>query len=577
LKNLKISQSLSLPVDVVTQAIGILAKRRAGKSYLARRIVEQLFATGQQVVIVDPKGDWWGARSSADGKSPGLPIVIFGGERGDVPLEAAAGALVAKLVVEKAVSALLDLSLLRKHEVATFMTGFLEELYRLKAREQYRTPLMVVVDEADAIAPQKPQPNQLRMLGAMDDLVRRGGQRGIGCCMVTQRSAVLSKDVLTQVQILITLRTIAPQDLAAIKAWIDVHGDAEGQRTLMASLPSLPIGDAWFWSPGWPTDAGIFQRAHVLPIETYDSGATPKPGQKRSEPKRLAQVELDAVRAEMAEIIERAKADDPKALRAEIATLKKQLGQGTKAQIAVPAAVDRVEVEVFDEKRFGEIFEAVSKHVDNVVACASNAKSDIGRLLGGYRNECREKRGNPLIVARAAAPKQLKAAPAQRAHVVGREPDPALGNSGLRRILIVLAQRAEGATDSQIAILTGISRTGGTFRTYVGRGKTLGWIDGGGARRTITEAGVKALGSYEPLPTGPDLLAYWLRELGTSGASRMLSAVAEAYDGLTREQLSEATEIELTGGTFRTYLGKLKTLELVTESGGVLALSEELR
>jgi hypothetical protein len=105
------------------------------------------------------------------------------------PLEATGGEVVAKLVTEERVSVLLDLSLFRKHEVATFMTAFLENLYRLKAREEYRTPLMLIVDEADAIMSQKPQPNELRMLGAGEDIVRRGGQRGIGCMLITQRSA----------------------------------------------------------------------------------------------------------------------------------------------------------------------------------------------------------------------------------------------------------------------------------------------------------------------------------------------------------------------------------------------------
>ena len=183
MKTLKISDELSLPLETVTQAIGILAKRRAGKSYAARRLAEQLFKAGQQIVIVDPKGDWWGIRSSADGKGPGRPIVILGGERGDVPLEVNAGEVVGKLVDEERVSVLLDLSLLRKHEVATFMADFLESLYRLKAREQYRTPLMLIVDEADAIAPQSPKShgtrggNVERMLGAAEDIVRRAGQR----------------------------------------------------------------------------------------------------------------------------------------------------------------------------------------------------------------------------------------------------------------------------------------------------------------------------------------------------------------------------------------------------------------
>jgi hypothetical protein len=58
-------------------------------------LVEQLHHAGQQVVVVDPKGDWTGNLSSADGKAPGLPFVIIGGERGHVPLEATGGEVVA--------------------------------------------------------------------------------------------------------------------------------------------------------------------------------------------------------------------------------------------------------------------------------------------------------------------------------------------------------------------------------------------------------------------------------------------------------------------------------------------------
>src|ERR1043166_823800 len=113
--------------------------------------------------------------------------------------------------------------------------------------------MALVIDEADAIAPQKPYKGEERMLGAAEDIVRRGGQRGIGSTLITQRSAVLNKNVLTQIQLLIVLRTISPQDLAAIDAWIDVHGTEDERKILKGSLPSLPTGDAWFWSPGWPT------------------------------------------------------------------------------------------------------------------------------------------------------------------------------------------------------------------------------------------------------------------------------------------------------------------------------------
>src|SRR5688572_14264452 len=151
---LRISESLSLPLDLVTESVSIRAIKRMGKSYTARKITEQPYGAGQQVVIVDPKGDWWGIRSAANGRDPGLPIVILGEEHGDVPLEVGSGELVANLVVRERVSILLDLSSFRKHQVSTFMTDFLETVYRLKAKEEFRTPMMLIIDEADAIAPQ---------------------------------------------------------------------------------------------------------------------------------------------------------------------------------------------------------------------------------------------------------------------------------------------------------------------------------------------------------------------------------------------------------------------------------------
>jgi hypothetical protein len=88
-------------------------------------------------------------------------------------------------------------------------------------------------------------PGQQRLLGAVEDLVRRGRARGLGVTLVTQRSAVLNKDVLTQVEVLVALRTIAPQDRAAIDEWIKVHGTPEQREELMASCPrcrSAPPG-----------------------------------------------------------------------------------------------------------------------------------------------------------------------------------------------------------------------------------------------------------------------------------------------------------------------------------------------
>ncbi len=208
---LKIADNLNLPLDAVTQTFGVLAKRGVGKTYTAAVFVEELLKAGRQVVVVDPIGVWFGLRSSADGKHAGLPIIVMGGDHGDVPLEVTAGSTIAEFITEQKASVVLDLSRFRKGEQVRFMTDFAETLYH-----RNRDPLMLVVDEADAYAPQRPQKGEERLLGAMEDLVRRGRARGLGVMLVTQRAAVLNKNVLTQVEVLVVLRTIAPQDREAI-------------------------------------------------------------------------------------------------------------------------------------------------------------------------------------------------------------------------------------------------------------------------------------------------------------------------------------------------------------------------
>jgi hypothetical protein len=51
-----------------------------------------------------------------------------------------------------------------------------------------------------------------------------------------------------------------------------VHGTLKEREKLMRSLPSLPVGTAWFWSPGW---LDVFQRLQVRARDTFDSSATP--------------------------------------------------------------------------------------------------------------------------------------------------------------------------------------------------------------------------------------------------------------------------------------------------------------
>lgn len=583
---LTLAAGLRLPVHLVTESVGILAKRRAGKSTTARRLTEQLHRAKQQVVVVDPKGDWWGLLFGVDGKSPGLPFVVLGGEHGHIKIEVGAGELVARMVVSERVSLVLDLSEFRKHEVATFMTAFMETLYRLKAQEQYRTPMMLILDEADAIAPQKPQKGEERMLGAAEDLVRRGGQRGIGVTLITQRSAVLNKNVLTQINILLILRTIAPQDLDAVYEWVKVHGTKEQGAALMASLPSLQQGTGWVWAPGWPDVTGIFTRCDFILPETFDSSATPGQ-QKRVEPKNAADVDLDAFKREMAATIEKAKADDPRELRKQLAEAKRMLvKQATtigELQARPPSVETRVEVPVLRDAQIARVEKLVDrfgKALDVSMKQHAAIGESLQQLISAVHAISRRQQERPTAAPMppiAVLRRQVAScvSPAyQRRPVV----DGAAGNDGYlppgeKATLIAAAQYPDGITREQASILTGYKRS--SRDAYIQRLLGRGHVELRGSHVVATDAGVAALGAdYEPLPTGEALQRYWLERLPL-GEKAVLDVALTVYP----EDVDVETVDARTGyrrSSRDAYIQRLVARQLLTRGRGAVRASAVL-
>lgn len=574
---LQLAVDLSIPTDAVTQTFAILAKRGVGKTYTASVLVEELLKAGLHAVVVDPVGVWWGLRASADGKRPGLPIVILGGDHGDVPLEVTAGQAIADLVVDEGISAVIDLAHFRKSEQVRFMTDFAERLYH-----RNREPLQLVLDEADAFAPQRPQKGQERMLGAVEDLVRRGRARGIGVTLVTQRSAVLNKDVLTQAEVLITLRTIAPQDRDAIDAWIKVHGTPEQREELMKSLPSLPIGTAWFWSPGW---LDVFQRVGIRKRETFDSSATPTVGQRPKTPGQLAPIDIEKLRKRIAATIEKAKAEDPRELRRRIADLERQL-QGHAPAPKIEKVIERVEIPVIGDKQIERLDQVVST-LSQVGAQLIATAQEIAAALAPWKPQHVE----PLAVPERTVARPARPAPAPQQTRLGLTPPVAAPTNGSpsaeapqlrageRRMPQVLARHYPmKVTRAQLGTLSKFTHTGGTFGAYFSTLKRNGLIEETDGEIQITTAGLDYPGTDVPQQpqTTAELLELWRGAL-RAGERKMLDELVAIYPhALTREELGERTGYTASGGTFGAYLSTLRRNGLVAIDGDAVRASETL-
>lgn len=322
----------TLPPDIATRATAVHGIRGSGKTVTASVIAEELLKLGSQVVIVDPTDAWWGLKSSLDGSKSGFPVVVLGGEHGDLPIEHDGGRAVADFAVEHRVPLVLAVRHFRKAKQRQFVKDFAEQVYHRKGATEYRTPLTIIIDEASTFIPQRVMGDVAVLVGAIEDLVRRGRNSGIGVVLIDQRPASVNKDVLTQAELLISHRITGPHDRKALDEWIRQHDTEDRREAFLEDLASLPQGEAYFWAPG----IDVFERVAVRMRETFDSSATPKPGEAPLTPQAFADVDLELLREQLAETVAAAEENDPKALRARITELESELGK-TRKELEVAA------------------------------------------------------------------------------------------------------------------------------------------------------------------------------------------------------------------------------------------------
>src|ERR1700720_181460 len=421
----------ALPADALDDRIAIVGTAGSGKTYAAKGFVERLLDSGARVAIVDPLGVWWGLRASADGTVAGYPVVVFGGKQADVPITAEMGGALGRLIAGDALACVIDLSELGSSAARRrFMAAFSEALY--EANEE---PLHLVLDEADLWAPQRPIKGWESLLGHIEEIVRRGRVRGFIPWLITQRPAVVHKDVLSQADILITMKLTSSQDRDAIGGWIEGQADWQEGKRILGDLPRLQRGEGYLWAPGH----SILDRVEFPAIRTFDSSRTPKRGESLGTPRTLAEVDLTAITAALAavetESLPRTRSGDPGNPKEDrrLAQLEHELA----------AAKARIEILERDNRDLN------SRLAEIAALAAGAARAPVEAISGAaprLKNEAKPVR--PLrVLAIGAAP------------VSGDGIHPAA-----RKLLVALAQHAPGRfTWGQAATLACLKPSGGHF------------------------------------------------------------------------------------------------------------------
>ena len=565
-----------VPPEALGKHLAILGKTGSGKSNLAKTIAEDLLARGERVCVIDPTGTWWGLRLQADGETPSAyPIVIFGGQHGDLPLSAAHGEHIARAIGTSSTPAIIDTRQLTVSDRTRFFTGFAETLIQANRGE-----LTLIVDEAHLFAPQAGARGggaAPAMLHAANNLVSLGRGVGLRIVLISQRPAKLHKDSLTQVETLVAMRLIAPQDRRAIDDWIGEWADKHESGDLVGSLPALPVGDAWVWSP----EIGHLKRAHCPLASTYDSGRV-----RDGENPDLPPIELSEIAGQLEKIGGDLLADDPKRLKERIRELERELKKK-------PAAVDEAEIErrVTQEvtakynSKYSRAREEVADLSTEVHAIAARL-DELGRMLrelpapeasAPKRSESANRASDMQNLSRPAGSPREGASNGREAPSNGREAPSSRRQPGTDRpltgpqcrILDALAWLAElgvaaRASRVQVAFIAGYKPGGGSFNNTLGSLRTAGLVEYPGSGLVELTADGRRLAQDPDIPHTDEALQRAVLEKLTGPQCRVLQPLIDAYpDELDREALATAAGYEAGGGSFNNTVGSLRSLGLI--------------
>ena len=274
--SLNISSKLSLPVEAWRWTFADLGIKGSGKTYVASDLAEEMMKNNIPILVIDPLGIWWGLRVGADGSSKGYPVVIFGGEHRDIPIPTRIDSkskfpqvdeerlkLMVKSILQAGISAVVDTSEFSKHMQRRASTIILRELFQINKSYGKRH---VFLEEVDTLAPQRLSGELNESFGAVDEIVRRGGNFLLGATLISQRPAVVNKDILTQCNCLIILRILAKLDKDAVSSWVkEISGrDPKEYAKWYDSLKDLCNGQGWIWHP----ETDLFEKIQFRKRET---------------------------------------------------------------------------------------------------------------------------------------------------------------------------------------------------------------------------------------------------------------------------------------------------------------------
>lgn len=525
----------------------IQANSGGGKSSLMRLIIER---AGNQIpfIVLDWEGEFITLREKLD--------VLIVGSDGEIPVDVRSASLLARKLIELRASAIIDLSdLIEPGKKREYAKRFLDSLISLPRNLWHQT--FVFIDEAHQLCPEGGK--AIECAQSVINLMSLGRKRSLCGILATQRLSKLHKDAVSECNNIFIGRT-----------WLDIDQKRAADSLGIGSADKNKLRDlkeGEFFAFGSAMSYKGVQRWQADLPDTQP----PKAGTRHALNLPKASDVVAHLVAQLADLPQKAQEEikSLEAAKSRILELERELK-------SKPVS-DFSQSDLQREKRLREETETVYRKLYDQHELLKAQYAGLAAKLNQINQlstvgELKIKEISPLPKAQDAKRVLPMSTPLEK-----RQPVKSMGNGdaklsgGERKILTVLAQYSQGRSKTQIAILAGYSHKGGAFNNYLSALRTKGFIHGAGERIEILDDGLLALGDYEPLPTGQQLLDYWMNQLGKAERESLQVLATNYPQALSKERLAQIAGYAASGGGFNNALSKLRTLELIEGRGELKA------
>lgn len=570
------ARNVTLNLDQLLRGRGLVqANSGKGKSWLLRRIAEQLFGK-VQIIIIDTEGEFSTLREKF-----GFVLV---GKGGETPADPRSAALVAHKLLELRASAVCDLYEMKPKARHEWVRRFIEAV--VDAPKNLWHPCIFIFDETAMFCPEKGF-GESEASEAVIGLGTRGRKRGFAILAATQRLGGLSKNLAAELLNVFIGGTFIDIDRKRAADTLGIYGKDKNQ--FFDEIKMLKPGNFFCLGPAISEERIL---AKVGDVETTHPEAGSYKHAAKAPP---APAKIKALLPKLSDLPKEAEeqAQTVGEMKKEIRALKASLRSGPVAKMTIvekvadPKAIERAVK--LSRREFEKALVTVTADRKALLANGGKLAKALQELATAALKQFSGKEFKmpeiAPVVFSPSKPQEIQVRKFLDRPVSPIRDTPKRmssnednGSGGeitpyQREILRGLAElEAIGKTEPTVAlagVAAGKSATSSTFERYTAHLKKLGLVSVPGPRRlALTDEGRAEVPHVEG-SLGSAELQERCRKLLTPYQVDILNALLDVSPkAISREELGERSAKQASSSTFERYLAALRSMEIVEYEAG---------